>query len=284
MTPRAPRALLVVLLGTLATAPRGAAAQDPPSAGVPVLSPLWRALSDSSRAGWVRPLSSAVLPGAGQFLGRSERGALYLIAEAFFLTRFLTLRAEGRRELSRYRNLALDVARGPFNPARRDTTFEYFEQMGKFVESGPFDTDPGPGLAPPDDPQSFNGRIWELAQRTFFPDPANPPPAGSAEYQRALQFYEQRAIGPNFRWSWRNAGLEQDLFRQAIRESDEAFRLASQQLGFLLANHVLSAVDAFVTHRLSGGGRQIEVRTALWVPPGEPAERATLAVTARVAF
>lgn len=284
---RPPRAVWPALLvSCLVGGTPPLAAQDP-GGGIPIVTPLWRSLSDSSRAEWVRPLSSALVPGTGQFLGRRERGALYLIAEAFLLVRFVNLRNEGRREQNRYRNLAFDIARAPFDPSVRDTTFEYFEEMGAFVESGPFDTDPGPGLAPPTDPATFNGHIWQLARETFFADPDNPPAPGSPEYQRALDFYRRRAIGPNFQWSWRNAGLEQDLFRQTIRESDEAFRLASQQLGLLLANHVLSAVDAFVSHRLSRPDRPITIQTLLAAPPagrrrafGGP----SLTVTAHVAF
>lgn len=276
-----PLAAALVLAGGT---PVAGAQEEPSNGGIPLITPLWRTLSDPSRAAWVRPLSSAVIPGTGQLLGRSERGALYLIAEAFFVVRFVAFQDQARRERDRYRNLALDIARASFGPAERDTTFEYFEQMGRFVESGPFDTDPGPALVPPEDPAAFNGRIWELARETFFPDPDQPPPTDSDEYRRALDFYRSRAIGPNFQWSWRNAGLEQDLFRQAIRESDRAFRLASQQLGLLLANHVLSAVDAFVSHRLSRNGRPVEVQTALRIPPGRGPDAAALAVTARIRF
>ena len=278
------RPLLVaaVLIGALVPGRPGAAQEEP--GGIPLITPLWRALSDPSRAGWVRPLSSAVIPGTGQLLGRRERGALYLIAEAFFVVRFLSFQSEGRRERSRYRDLAIDVARTAFDPVLRDTTFEYFEQMGRWVESGPYDVDPGPDFVPPDDPATYNGRIWDLARQTFFTDPGNPPTPGDPDYMRALEFYQRRAIGPNFRWSWRNAGLEQDLFRQAIRESDRAFRLASQQLGLLLANHVLSAVDAFVAHRLAGDDPDIGIQTVLWAPPGAGPRELDLTVTLSIDF
>jgi hypothetical protein len=228
-----------------------------------VLTGFWRALSDQRRAVWARPLASAILPGTGQLIARRERGALYIVAEAFLLTRFLALNGEGRRERSRYRELALVVARGPYQPAAVDTVFEYYEQMGRYVESGPFDTDPGTAIVPPTDERTYNGQIWALARRTFFADPDAPPPADSPEYQKALAFYTSRAIGPNFQWSWRNAGLEQDLYRQTIRQSDEAFRRASQELGLLLANHVLSAVDAFISERLSPGAGAVVVETAV---------------------
>lgn len=242
-----------------------------------MLTAIWRSLRDPAHAEWVRPLASAVIPGSGQLLGARERGALYLVAEAFLLTRILSLSAEGRRERDRYRELAFVVARAPYGPTRNDTVFEYFEQMGRFVESGPFDTDPGPGLAPPADERSYNGQIWALARRTFFADPDAPPPPEAPEFQRALAFYTSRAIGPNFQWSWRNAGLEQDLYRQTIRESDEAFRQAARELGILLANHLLSAVDAAITERLARRGRAVQVQTTVQPASSWSAEPAFVA-------
>lgn len=232
-----------------------AGAQDPPKrpAGPPAT--IWHYLSDSSRALWARPLSSLLIPGTGQLMGGSDRAALYLVAEALFLTRFLSLQRDGRHNANQYHDLAFNVARGSFDPAIRDTVWDYFEAMGKYIESGAFDTDPGPDLAPPSDDLTFNGKIWLLARETYFQRPDSAPDTGSAEYARALDFYRRRAIGPNFRWSWRSAAIEQDLFRQTIRASDEAYRRARTQLGLLMANHLLSAVDALVSNRIAGRGR-----------------------------
>ena len=204
---------------------------------------------------WVPPIASAVVPGSGQLLQGQSRGAIYLALEGLLLAQFLSYQADGRREGERYRDLAFEVARAPFEPTVRDTVFEYFEQMGRYVESGPFDADPGPGFAPPTDDRTYNGNIWLLARQTFFLNPDSLPEVESEEYQRALEFYRSRAIGEGFLWSWRNAGLEQDLYRQSIRRSDEGFRRATQRLGLLLANHLISAVDAFITGRLGGGNR-----------------------------
>lgn len=257
------RADLLVAAILLATGAGAAGAQSIPPAdsAAPTRHGV---LTDPGRATWLRPLASLVIPGTGQLLGGRPRGALYLVVEALLITRALSLNAEGRRDQDRYRELALVVARSPYDPTVRDTVFEYYEQMGRWVESGPFDTDPGPALVPPTDPRTYNGQIWELARTTYFPDPDSDLPTDSPEYQRALAFYRSRAIGPNYRWSWRNAGLEQDLYRQTIETSDAAFREATTTLGILLANHMLSAVDAFVTERLSGPRREIALQTGLW--------------------
>jgi hypothetical protein len=251
---KAPLVLLAALLGLASGSASAQQGADTTDHGIIAT------LADPSRATWVRPLASALIPGTGQLLGGHPRGAVYLVTEALLLTRFLALNAEGNREEDRYRELALVVARAAYAPVDQDTVFEYYEQMGRYVESGPYDTDSGPALQPPTDERTYNGQIWELARTTYFPDPDQAPPPESPEYQRALTFYTSRAIGPNYQWSWRNAGLEQDLYRQTIAASDEAFRDATTTIG-LLANHVLSAVDAFVTTRLSGDGRVVEVQT-----------------------
>jgi hypothetical protein len=186
-----------------------------------------------------------------------------MAVETFFVARFLSLQSEGRAERERYRALAFDVARREFAPSVTDTVFEYFEQMEKFIESGPFDADPGPAFIPPTNEQTFNGSIWALARETFFANPDSLPDPSDVSYQLAIAFYRRRAVGDGFRWSWRDAGLEQDLFRQSIRKSDEAFRRATSQLGFLLANHLLSAIDAFVSSRLSRNGRPIAVSSTV---------------------
>jgi hypothetical protein len=243
------RALACVLLGTV---PRATQAQeDSTSSANGVLA----FLSAPQRAAWARPLASAVAPGLGQLLGGQDRGAIYLVTETYLIARFVSDQREARREADRFRDLAFQVARRSFGPGVRDTAFGYFEKMAEFVESGPFDTDPGAPLVPPTDERSFNGHIWRLARETFFQNPDSLPSPDAEEYQRALEFYRRRAVGPNFLWSWRGALLEQDLFRQTIRASDEAFRAATQHLGALLVNHLLSVIDAWVTHRLSGDRR-----------------------------
>ena len=215
---------------------------------------------------WWWPVASVIVPGSGQLAAGHHRGAVYLALEAVLLVQLFSARSEAIQERDRYRDLAFDVARAPFAPARRDTVFEYFEQLDRFVESGPFDSDPGPALVPPADELTYNGSVWKLARETFLPDPSFPDTT-SQEYQRALDFYRSRAVGPNFQWSWRDAGLEQDLYSRSIKRSDDAFRSSTQYLGFLLANHLLSAIDAFVSYRLGRAGSPARLQSSLaWIP------------------
>jgi len=212
----------------------------------------------------VRPLASLLVPGTGQLLAHQDRGAVYLAAEVYLVSRFLQLDHEAMLEARRFQNLAFDVARRSYLPVRRDTIFEYYEQMERFAESGSYDGDPGAAFAPELDPQTYNGAVWLLARRTFWENPDVQPDPTSPEYWRALQFYQARAVGPNFQWSWRDHSLEHEVFRDYIKRSDTAFRRAQNQVGLLLANHVLSAVDALISARMSAAaGRAAEMRTTV---------------------
>jgi hypothetical protein len=213
---------------------------------------------------WGRPLASLVVPGTGQLMAGEDRGAIYIAAELFVVSRYLQLDGEGSRDSIRFRQLAFEIARRPYFPTQRDTVFEYYEQMERFTASGVYDADPGSGFTPESDPATYNGSVWLLARRTFWVDPNVPPSPTSLEYQRALAFYQQRAVGPGYQWSWSNASLEQQVFRDAIRRSDNAFRRAQNQLGLLLANHVLSAVDALISSRVAAVVRRpAELTTSL---------------------
>lgn len=213
---------------------------------------------------WVRPVASFLVPGSGQILAHQDRAALYIGTEVYALARFTQLTMASHRDAARFRDLAFQVARSAFAPVRRDTVFEYFETMQRFVESGQFDLDPGPGFAPEADTTTYNGSVWLTARRTYWQDPNTPPAPGSPAYARAVQFYETHAVGPGFLWSWRDAEQQLDVFRETIRKSDGAFRQAQDQLGILLANHLVSAVDALISSRLSSAThRSTTLRAAL---------------------
>jgi hypothetical protein len=209
-------------------------------------------------------VASFILPGTGQLLTKRDRGLVYLAAEGYVLSRFIHLSLGARRGARRYRDLAYTVARRGFTTVRRDTVFEYYEMMEKFTASGEFDLDPGPGLTPEPDLTTYNGSVWLLARRTFWADPESPPPPTSPEYQQSLQFYRTHAVGPDFRWSWQSASLEQQEFRATIRTSDDTFRRAQSQLGLLLANHLTSAIDALISTRLSSGLRRATMVQTMW--------------------
>lgn len=235
--------------------------------GVPVPPPA-AAREDTARRSsiYVRPLASLLVPGSGQLLAGQDRGAVYLAAEVYLLSRYLQLDHYATQEARRYQDLAFDVARRTFQPTRRDTVFEYYEQMERFVESGTYDADTGSAFVPESDTRTYNGSVWLLARRTFWEDPNVPPDPTSPPYWKALQFYQARAVSGNFQWSWREHSLEHQVFRDYMRRSDNAFRRAQSQVGLLLANHLVSAIDALISARMSAAARRnAEMRTSIGI-------------------
>jgi len=218
---------------------------------------------------WQRLTASLLLPGSGQLMARQPRGIVYLAVEAWALARAITLDRRGDERARQYRDLAFEVARRPFAAVRVDGPFEYYETMEKYVESGAYDMDPGAPFVPESDARTYNGSVWLLARRTYFADPDSIPASDTPAYQAALAFYRSRAVSDQFRWSWRDARLEQDVFSSQIRAADVAFQQRTNYLGLLVLNHLTSAVDALISARL---GRRQNLAPRLSFPGPTPAE------------
>ena len=211
-------------------------------------------------------LYSALVPGLGQRKLGKGRWLAYLAVEGAAWIAFGNARWSATHDRGQYRDLAWDAARS-FDGPRVDGDFPYYESMEKFLESGDFDSDPGaPGIQPEMDPSTFNGQEWFLATQVHFPPGTNPLP-GDPEYEAALADYRTRAYDERFEWSWTGQSAALSDYKDLIDSSDGSFRRASQFLGVVIANHLLSGVDAFVTARIQGSGRsQTEVRIRL-LPP-----------------
>ena len=211
-------------------------------------------------------LYSALLPGLGQRKLGKGRWLAYLVVEGAAWIAFGRAQWSATDERGQYQDLAWDVARS-FNGPRVDGDFPYYEAMEKFLASGAFDTDPAAqGIQPEMDPSTFNGRTWALATEIHFP-PGQDPVPGDPEYEAALTDYRTRAYDQRFEWSWAGQSTAWTDYMDLIDSSDGSFRRASQFLGVIIANHLLSGVDAFVTARIQGsGGNQTEVQIRL-VPP-----------------
>lgn len=192
----------------------------------------------TSRQG-VAFVASAILPGAGQYYLGADRWVPFAAAEAWSWVKFVQNRREASRFERQYRDIAWNVARQFTTSTRKDSVFTYFEAVGEWKESGHFDLDPNTsGLQPEVDSTTFNGAQWRRA-RGLFSDP-----------NKALAYYRQTAIPDPYLWSWGNSRLEQEEYRGTIRRSDAAFRAGTRMLGVILANHIISAVDAFVLARM----------------------------------
>ncbi|MGH7500171.1 MAG: hypothetical protein ACREL7_00290 [Longimicrobiales bacterium] len=205
-------------------------------------------------------VASAAVPGAGQYLMDRERWVPYLVVELWGWLTYLDRRGDGRGAEQRYKDLAWSVARRISVGERRDTAFNYYESMAKYETSGDFDSDPqSDGVQPEVDGTTYNGSIWHLARSIFIPSGGNLPP-GTVEYQQALAYYERNAIPPAYAWAWGGSQLEQEVYAELIRESDDGYRGATLVLGAIVANHIVSAIDALVAARLGSAVGESQFR------------------------
>lgn len=260
--PRLPGGWLV-LLGLSVTADAVAAQAHPkrdfPGPPVPVVG----AAPESASPGAIPPIlptlrtpagafaASLLVPGSGQAALGVRRWVVYGALEAGFWWAHLDARADFRRFTRRYRDLAWEVARNPGQEPRRDGSWGYYETMSQYVTSGAFDADPAqPGIQPEQDAATYNGTVWEIARGLYLPNGVVD--ETSPAYERAIQYYQGRAAGPDFLWSWAGSEEDMDAFRGLIEAADDESRTATGILGLILANHLTSAVDALLVARLRG--------------------------------
>lgn len=208
-------------------------------------------------------LLSALVPGAGQYVQGQRRAWVYVALEALGWVAYAERRSAGADLRSRYRDFAWTEARLRAGP-RIDGDFDYYETLTHWQRSGSFDADGAmAGVQPEPDPATFNGSIWALATQLFLPGGPGVP-EDDPQYQRALDYYRQRAYGPEFLWDWTGTGMAQDELASLIRRSDDRFRQATSILGLVFANHLVSMVDAYVSSRAPGAS----VRSAFVPSPG----------------
>jgi hypothetical protein len=192
---------------------------------------------------------SMVLPGWGQLELGQRRGWAYALAEVALWVVWADRRAAGRHVRDEYRDFAWETGRIQTGP-RVDGPFAYYETLSKWVRSGAFDADAGAdGIQPEEDSTTFNGSIWARATGLYLPS-GTPPDPLDASYQQALDYYRARAYGTEFLWDWSGRDEDRRSLGTLIRRSDDRFRQATTAFGAVLANHVLSGVDAFVSARL----------------------------------
>jgi hypothetical protein len=206
-------------------------------------------------------LLSLAIPGAGQHVLGQDRKWLYLGLEAIGWALWVERRASARDYRDRYRNYAWETGRIQ-SGSRVDGDFDYYERLTKWSRSGAFDADPGSaGVQPEPDPSTYNGSVWSLAAQIFLP--AGPPPAPTdPAYQDALLYYQERAYGPALLWDWTAAPGDQQELSRLIGESDSRFGQATTVLGVVIANHILSAADAYLSARGRGGSARLRVLPA----------------------
>jgi hypothetical protein len=186
----------------------------------------------------IAPLVSAALPGSGQWLLGQNRSLAYLAVEAVAWWRYTTDIRERSLQVERFKDIARRVARAQFSPAPPDSDWQFYEMMRDYDESGQYSMSATGPIVPETDAKTFNGSRWALAQAT------------NSTYADALAEYERTAVKPDFRWSWKNARLQQDIFKRTTEKRNDADRAATRDLIVIGVNHIISMVDAFTTMRL----------------------------------
>jgi hypothetical protein len=213
---------------------------------------------------WAAPIASAAVPGLGQARLGKDRFVAYLATEAYLLLKYIKDDRDGSDNASNFRAIARDVARRNFvttpGVVPPDTIWKYYESMEKYLESGFFSMATSGPTVPETDTATFNGAQWVFARRQYAIPLDDPGASALRNYPLAVALYESRSVGQAYRWSWRNAQLEQDIYKRTIARSNEAYRHAKYDLIALIANHLLSTIDAFATVRLmqtTDGGTRV---------------------------
>lgn len=222
-------------------------------------------------------LLSAALPGAGQLYRGQKRGFAYIAAEVVSATAWAFFRNEGNNNRDEYIDFARVHARETV--ATHDPwwgliqnrihpelvgDWDYYEHMSHYRRSGRYDRDLNndysqTGNLADLDPEieytdSFNNRQWRIARINYFEsDPENPDNYSGthADTLAAKEFYASTAVTEAYAWDWgppeEFGTANQNEFSRIIDDADSAFRRASFSLGILLANHVVSTIDAYIS-------------------------------------
>ena len=192
-------------------------------------------------------LRSLLVPGLGQLALGNRRGWAYAGLELLGWLWYFDRRVKGTDLRREYRDYAWQKARLQSGP-RVDGDFDYYEVMSQWERSGHFDLDLGrEGTQPELNPSYYNGLIWTRALGIFSVGQSSGP--GDPEYESAIRYYEQYAYGTGFLWSWTGTPGGRSTYADIIRKSDDRFRQARNAVGFVIANHLVSAADAFVSGR-----------------------------------
>jgi hypothetical protein len=194
------------------------------------------------------PALSLVLPGAGQHVLGQTRKWVYMALEIGAWAFYVERRRAGGEYRDRYRDFAWAQARVQTTP-RVDGDFDYYETLSHWTRSGAFDRDAlAGGVQPELDAASFNGSIWSLAAAIYLAGDTGAPDTDPA-YASALGYYVSRAYSMEMLWDWSGAPGAQSEYSGLVDASDRRFRQATTLLGVVIANHLFSGVDAFVSSR-----------------------------------
>jgi len=199
-----------------------------------------------------RPLEgvvrSLILPGWGQLDSQRSIGWVPFGLEAVTWTAFALHRQNAQSARIAYRDLAWERARTPSpGRTRQDGDWAYYERMSRWTASGRFNRSSDPqSFLPESDEATYNGSIWRLAQDLYLPVGGEQARPGDPGWDRAVAYYQSRAVGPDFEWDWGDARGSWSRFQSLIRDSDRAYRASTTWVGVAMLNRFLSAAEQWV--------------------------------------
>ncbi len=178
----------------------------------------------------------------------------YMAGELWAWTQYLDRRREGRRLQKAYRDLAWFVARRVSSGRRVDGELEYYEAMTQYQASGAFESSPGTRESnQKTTPRPSMDRSGLLAREIYSLDDPDIPEGGIGSVRQGASVLPGKGHTPVLRLE-----LEQQYPPTGgIRRPDPGVTRISRgttMVGVILANHLLSAVDALVSGRLGIAG------------------------------
>jgi hypothetical protein len=194
-------------------------------------------------------LLSLLLPGLGEhYLGHTGRAKAFFVAEGAIWTSFGVFRVQGNHRERLYREYA-EVFAGV--PPRDDDAF--YRTIGNFIAS--------------DGPFSANEQVRRQARVTY--------PNDTGKQQ---EFYEEFAYTGDDAWSWEN----EDRFEQyrGMRSAAlDAFHRSELSLGLLVANRLLSVIDAGIIAARRNRGHANESKVSWNLGAGPQGPEATVVLS-----
>ena len=230
-------------------------------------------LRSTAPSPWYAPLASLALPGSGQATLRQQRSVAYLVAEGFLVLRAVRAQNDRNSAKLQYQKLAADVARAGFGTERPNGSWDYYEILEHYPASGAFDLNVAGKFTPETDESTYNGELWFRARQIFWDNPDQAPDEASTQYIRALDRYKSLAMQGSFRFSWKDQSNVQNEYILSIADANRSRQQVVSTLGLLAANHLASAVDAYINVRLRrfGGAGLLGASVKTEVRPTGPA-------------
>ncbi len=223
-----------LLAATAAMAPAGEAS------GQSRTDPFGGRSEDVPGANLKRSALSLLLPGLGQMrLGETNRGIVFLTAEAGFWAGFAVFQVQGSLRKDSYIEMA-ELFAGVSDAKGRDD--EYYRRISNWSSSF-----------------AYNQVIRREARALYGDD-----------LDGREAYYEANRVTPDAEWRW-DSHAAQMRYRDKRRDSAAAYKNSRNMLGLALANRVVSMLDAALLARRQG--------LSLTMSPGEEPATARLSLT-----